>query len=75
MKAMPSISRLIDRRTWLGFGTATLYALSGAGDFHANLTVPSYPRDAQRRDLARIGQDMYRAMGRHAEETQAAAQG
>lgn len=75
MKAMSGISRLIDRRAWLGFGTATLYTLGGAGDFHANLTVPSYPRDAQRQDLARIGQDMYRAMGRHAEETQAAAQG
>ena len=75
MKAMSSISRLVGSRTWLGFGTATLYTLSGAGDFHANLTVPSYPRDAQRQDLARIGQDMYRAMGRHAEETQAAAQG
>lgn len=75
MKAMSSISRLVGSRAWLGFGTATLYTLSGAGDFHANLTVPSYPRDAQRQDLARIGQDMYRAMGRHAEETQAAAQG
>ena len=75
MKAKSSLSRLLDSRAWLGFGTATLYTLSGAGDFHANLTVPSYPRDAQRQDLARIGQDMYRALGKYAEETQGAAQG
>ena len=49
------------------FSDTLLRTMSGAGDFHANLAVPTYPRDAQRRDLERIGEDMYRALGEHAE--------
>lgn len=49
------------------FADALLTTMSGAGDFHAKLAVPTYPRDAQRRDLERIGEDMYRALGKHAE--------
>ena len=75
MKAKSNISRFLDSQTWLRFGKATLHTLSGAGDFHANLTVPNYPRDAQRQDLARIGQDMQRALGKYAAETQAAPKG
>ena len=56
------------------FGTALLRTVSSAGDCHAVLAVPVYPRDAPRRDLERIGEDMYRAMGRHA-KTQASPQG
>lgn len=50
------------------FHITALRTLSGAGDFHARVTVPLYPRDAQHQDLVRIGQDMYRAVGRYAEE-------
>lgn len=56
------------------FGDAVLRTMSGAGDFHAGLAVPAYPRDAQRRDLERIGKDMYRAVRAHA-ETQGASRG
>ena len=56
------------------FGDAVLRTMSGAGDFHAGLAVPAYPRDAQRRDLERIGRDMYRAVRAHA-ETQGAPRG
>lgn len=56
------------------FGNAVLRTMSGAGDFHVGLTVPAYPRDAQRRDLERIGKDMYGAAGAYA-ETQGAPQG
>ena len=56
-----------DRRT---FAESLLRTRSSAGDFHATLEVPVYPRNAQSQDLKRIGQDMYRAMERHA-ETQA----
>lgn len=49
------------------FADTLLATMSSAGDFHAALTIPMYPRDAQRRDLARIGEDMYRAVGKHAE--------
>ena len=52
------------RRT---FGDALLKTMSAAGDFHATLAVPVYPRDAQRRDLETIGKDMYRAFGEHVE--------
>ena len=47
-----------------------LRTLGGAGDFHTTLTVPAYPRDAQRQDLQRYGLEIYKAMERHA-ETQA----
>lgn len=50
------------------FYLSALRSLSGAGDFHSALSLPRYPRDAQHQDLVRIGQDMYRAMGRHANE-------
>ena len=56
------------------FGDALLRTMSSAGDFHATLAVPAYPRDAQRRDLENIGKDMYRAMEAYA-ETQAPRQG
>ena len=56
------------------FNDAVLRTVSGAGDFHAGLAVPAYPRDAQRRDLERIGKDMYRAARAYA-ETQGASQG
>ena len=56
------------------FGNALLRTMSGAGDFHATLVVPVYPRDAQRQDLERIGKAMYGALERHA-ETQAPPQG
>lgn len=49
------------------FGRSLLRTLSGAGDFHATLAAPVYPRDAQSQDLQRIGRDMYRAMERDAE--------
>lgn len=52
------------------FGDALLRTMSGAGDYHATLAIPQYPRDAQRRDLERLGKDMYRALEQHA-ETQA----
>ena len=54
-------------RGWGVFGRSLLRALSGAGDFHATLAAPVYPRDAQSQDLRRIGRDMYRAMERDAE--------
>lgn len=56
------------------FGDALLRTMSGAGDFHATLVVPVYPRDAQRRDLEGIGKAMYGALEKHA-ETQAPPQG
>ena len=56
------------------FGDALLRAVSIAGDFHATLVVPVYPRDAQRRDLEGIGKAMYGALEKHA-ETQAPPQG
>lgn len=49
------------------FGNSLLRTLSSAGDVDAPFKVPVYPRDAQSQDLRRIGQDMYRAMERHAE--------
>ena len=49
------------------FGNSLLRALSSAGDVHAPLKVPVYPRNAQSQDLRRIGQDMYRATEKHAE--------
>ena len=49
------------------FSDAALRTMSGAGDFHVGLAVPAYPRDAQRRDLERIGRDMYGAAEAHAE--------
>ena len=49
------------------FGDALLRTVSSAGDFHTTLAIPQYPRDAQRRDLERLGKDMYRALERHAE--------
>ena len=55
-------------------GDALLRTMSGAGDFHATLVVPVYPRDAQRRDLEGIGKAMYGALEKHA-ETQAPPQG
>ena len=56
------------------FSDVVLRTMSGAGDFHAGLAVPAYPRDAQRRDLERIGKDMYRAVRAYA-ETEGASQG
>lgn len=56
------------------FGNAMLRTMSGAGDFQVGLAVPAYPRDAQRRDLERIGKDMYGAAEAYA-KTQGAAQG
>ena len=50
------------------FYLSALWSLSSAGDFHSALSLPRYPQDAQHQDLVRIGQDMYRAMGRHANE-------
>lgn len=52
------------------FGDAMLRTLSGAGDFHETLTIPVYPRDAQRRDLENIGKTMYGALGKHATPSQ-----
>lgn len=66
--AMSKVARLRGERDVAGFRTAALRTLSSAGDFRVKVTVPVYPRDAQHRDLVRIGQDMYRAAGRHAEE-------
>ena len=66
--AMSKISRLRGERDRAGFRTAALRTLSSAGDFRVKVTLPLYPRDAQHQDLVRIGQDMYRAAGRHAEE-------
>ena len=51
------------------FYLSALRSLSSAGDFQSALNLPKYPRDAQHQDLVRIGQDMYRAMGRHVDET------
>lgn len=51
------------------FYLGALRSLSSAGDFHSAINLPKYPRDAQHQDLVRIGQDMYKAMGRHANET------
>ena len=51
------------------FYLSALRSLSSAGDFHSTLNLPKYPRDAQHQDLVRIGQDMHRAIGRHADET------
>ena len=51
------------------FLLAALRTMSSAGDFHAPVRPLRYPRDAGHRDLTRIGQDMYRAMERHAVET------
>ena len=51
------------------FFESLLATLSGSGDFHVELHVPRYPRDAQHEDLVRIGQDMYRAVGRYGHET------
>ena len=65
-----------ERRAGRGraFGNAVLRTVSGAGDFHVGLAVPAYPRDAQRRDLERIGKDMYGAAEAYA-TTQGASQG
>ena len=49
------------------FWRSALEAFSGSGDFHVKFNPPRYPRDARRQDLARIGQDMYRAMGQYAQ--------
>ena len=49
------------------FGSAVLRTLSSAGDFHMALAIPAYPRDAQRRDLEVISEDMYRVVGAYAE--------
>lgn len=70
-RARSRISRLRGERDAAEFYSAALDALSGAGDFHVRVTVPLYPRDAQHQDLVRIGQDMYRAAGRHAEKVPA----
>ena len=51
------------------FYVSALRSLSSAGDFHSAISLPKYPRDAQHQDLVRIGQDMYKAMGRYADET------
>lgn len=51
------------------FLPAVLRTMSSAGDCHAPVRSLRYPRDAGHRDLTRIGQDMYRAMGRYATET------
>ena len=67
-RARSTISCLRGERATGEFWIAALRTLSGAGDFHAKVAVPLYPRDAQHQDLVRIGQDMYRAAGRHAEE-------
>lgn len=67
-RARSKISCLRGERDAGEFRIAALRTLSGAGDFHARMTIPLYPRDAQHQDLVRIGQDMYRAAGRHAEE-------
>ncbi len=48
-------------------GDALLRTMGSAGDCHAILTIPVYPRDVQRRDLEGIGRDMYRAFGKDAE--------
>ena len=56
------------------FGDAVLRTVSSAGDVHVGWTVHAYPRDAQQRDLERLGEDMYKAAGAHA-ETQAPPQG
>ena len=47
----------------------TLDTLVGGGDFHAPLSFPIYPRDAQHEDLMRIGGDLYKAVGKVHEET------
>ena len=54
------------------FLLAALRTMSSAGDFHAPVRPLRYPRDTGHRDLTRIGQDMYRAMERHAVETSGA---
>lgn len=46
------------------FLPAVLRVMSSAGDCHAPVRPLRYPRDAGHQDLTRIGQDMYRAMGR-----------
>ena len=52
--------------------SAVLRTMSSAGDCHAPTRPLRYPRDAGYQDLARLGQDMYRAMGRYAVETSGA---
>ena len=73
-----ALSMVADVRAGAGrgraFGDALLRTMSSAGDFHAAVVVPVYPRDVQRRDLESIGQDMYRAMEAYA-ETEAPRQG
>ena len=49
--------------------SAALRTMSSAGDCHAPTRPLRYPQDAGYQDLARLGQDMYRAMGRYAVET------
>ena len=60
--AVPDRSALKKNTFW----KSAVEVFSGSGDFHVKFDPPRYPRDAQSQDLARIGQDMYRAMGRHA---------
>ncbi len=50
---------------WRGF----ISVLGGASILHGSFDPPRYPRDAQRQDLERIGQDMYRAFEQYDNET------
>ena len=65
----------VERRTLLSafreeraFLPAALRIVSGAGDCDAPARPLRYPRDAGHRDLTRIGEDMYKAMGQYAVE-------
>ena len=50
---------------WRGF-----FSVLGGASLHGTFDPPRrYPRDAQRQDLERIGQDMYRAFERYDNET------
>ena len=62
----PLLSAFRGRRAFL---PAVLRIMSSAGDCYAPARPLRYPRDAGHRDLTRIGQDMYRAMGRYATKT------
>ena len=75
-KALSKVADVRAGRTGRGqaFGDAVLRTMGSAGDVDVGLAVPAYPRDAQRRDLERIGKDMYKAAGAYA-ETQAPSQG
>lgn len=75
-EALSMVARVREGRIARGrvFGDAMLKTMSGAGDFQAGVTVPVYPRDAQRRDLERIGKDMYGAAEAYA-ETQGVPEG